>query len=231
MKTTTNKDKIVRCLLHTPSKLYVRENTEGEEPSRIISGYVVLFNVPSEPLWTDDDMDAREVIAPEALPKSFLDSQDIKMNMFHDRQLLLARSINGSGTLKYTVDEKGVAFEFGAPKTVDGDKALELVRRGDIQGCSFAFSTRYYDSDFVERQSNIDENSVNHIQYRVKAITKVYDFTLALDPYYPDTEVETRELIDALKGMEKGPSIEEAKREKALEQLRDMRHVAQCPII
>ncbi|MBO5246147.1 MAG: hypothetical protein J6B28_02680, partial [Eubacterium sp.] len=41
--------------------------------------------------------------------------------------LILARSKNGKGTLTYSVDDKGVYFEFEAPKTVDGDKALELV--------------------------------------------------------------------------------------------------------
>ena len=109
---TMNKDTIIRRCLCTPTELHVREAAEGEAPSRTITGYAILFNVPSAPLWSDEDSEAREVIAPEAVTKELLDGQDIKMTMFHNRQLILARSNKGGGTLSYTVDEKGVAFEF-----------------------------------------------------------------------------------------------------------------------
>ena len=156
-----NKSQIVRRSFSTPTELHVRE-TEGAD-SRTITGYAIMFGVPSAPLWKEENSEAREVIAPGAITKELLDGQDIKMTMFHDRQLLLARSNKGEGTLKYTVDEKGVAFEFDAPNTIDGDKALELVRRGDISGCSFAFSTPYYDEDYVERKSEVDANGFDEI--------------------------------------------------------------------
>ncbi len=232
-KTTTNKDTIVRRCLCTPTELHIREAAEGEAPSRTITGYAILFNTPSAPLWSDEDSEAREVIAPEAVTKEFLNGQDIKMTMFHDNQLILARSNRGGGTLSYNVDEKGVMFEFSAPNTVDGDKAIELVRRGDISGCSFAFTTRYYDNDFVERQSQIDANGRNHITYRVKALTGLYDFTLAANPYYQETSVEVRELAEGLK-QEQRPTPtkeEEEKREKALKQLREMRRAAKRSLI
>lgn len=231
---TMNKDTIIRRCLCTPTELHVREAAEGEAPSRTITGYAILFNVPSAPLWSDEDSEAREVIAPEAVTKELLDGQDIKMTMFHNRQLILARSNKGGGTLSYTVDEKGVAFEFDAPNTVDGDKALELVRRGDISGCSFAFTTHYYDSDFVERQSEVAPNGVNKITYRVKAVTGIYDFTLAVDPYYPDTSVEAREFAKELKREqtpEPDPKQEEEKKAKMREQLREMRHAAKSSLV
>lgn len=231
---TMNKDTIIRRCLCTPTELHVREAAEGEAPSRTITGYAILFNVPSAPLWSDEDSEAREVIAPEAVTKELLDGQDIKMTMFHNRQLILARSNKGGGTLSYTVDEKGVAFEFDAPNTVDGDKALELVRRGDISGCSFAFSTRYYDSDFVERQSKVAANGINNITYRVKAITGIFDFTLAADPYYPDTSVEAREFTDELKREQRSPKPRpqtSEQKEKALKQLREMRHAAKRSLV
>lgn len=211
----------------TPTGLHIREAAEGEEPSRTIIGYAILFNVPSAPLWSDEDSEAREMIAPEAVTKEFLDAQDIKMTMFHDNHSLLARSNKGDGTLSYTVDDKGVMFEFSAPNTVDGDKALELVRRGDISGCSFAFTTHYFDSDFVERQSKVAANGVNNITYRVKAITGIYDFTLAANPYYPDTSVEVRELTKELKREQVPATVITEDKEKALKQLREMRHAAQ----
>lgn len=226
MKKTEDTNKIIKRCLSTPNMLHVREAAEGEAPSRTITGYAILFNTPSEPLWSDDDSEAREMIAPGAVSQEFLDSQDIKMTMFHDNHLLLARSDKGEGTLTYSIDDKGVAFEFDAPNTVDGDKALELVRRGDIKGCSFAFSTRYYNRDFVERTSETAPNGTVNITYTVKSILGIYDFTLAANPYYPDTSVEARELTDKLRDdLRQAPA--KKTNEEADKQLREMRQAAQ----
>lgn len=215
-----SKDTIVNRVLHTASALRVREAKEGEAASRTITGYAILFNTPSDPMYSYDDEEAREVISPSAVTKELLDGCDIKMTMFHDRQLILARSKNGSGTLSYKVDDKGVYFEFEAPKTVDGDKALELVRRGDISGCSFAFSTHYYDSAYVQRDvQRVDGKTV--ITYTVNVITGIYDFTLTADPAYPDTNCDVRELLKELRA-----DPERMANEKIREQICEMRRTA-----
>lgn len=218
-----NKTQEVKRVLCTVSDLRVREAAEGEAQSRTITGYAILFGVPSAPLYSYDDEEAREVISAGAVTKELLDSSDIKFTMFHNRQLILARSKNGIGTLSYTVDDKGVAFEFEAPNTVDGDKALELVRRGDIAGCSFAFTTHYYDQAYVTRDVT-RENGKTVITYTVNVITGIYDMTLAADPAYPDTscEAETRELITELRAPEQ-PAVD---KEKVREQVREMRRAA-----
>lgn len=211
-------------MVHTPAELRIREAGEGEAPSRTITGYAILFNTQSAPLWSDDEEEAREVIAPEAVTRELLDGCDIKMTMFHDRQLILARSKNGTGTLTYSVDERGVAFRFDAPNTADGDKALELVRRGDISGCSFAFRTHYYDRKYVER--NVErKDGKTLITYTVRSIIGIYDFTLAADPAYPDTncEAEARELVSHLREPEEEPKKEN---EKMREQVQEMRRAA-----
>ena len=220
-----NKETVITRLLHTVSDLWVREDKEGKK-CRTITGYAILFNTPSAPMYEYDDEEVREVIAPGAVTKELLDGCDIKMTMFHDRQLILARSKNGSGTLKYTVDDKGVAFEFDAPNTVDGDKALELVSRGDIAGCSFMFSTHYYDRAYVARDVK-RENGKTIVTYTVNTITGIYDFTLAADPAYPDTncEAEARELVEELRKMEAQPATEEREK-KVREQVQEMRRAA-----
>lgn len=217
-------DEVKRVLLTAASDLRVREAAEGEAQSRTITGYAILFNVPSAPLWTDEDSEAREVIAPEAITKEVLDGCDIKFTMFHDRQLILARSKNGAGTLTYVVDEKGVKFEFDAPNTADGDKALELVRRGDLSGCSFAFTTHYWNKDFVERTAKV-VNGFTEVTYTVKAVTGVYDFTLAADPAYPDTSVDAREFTAELRKTAE-PTEPEPNQELIREQVQAMRRAA-----
>ena len=115
--------------------VHLREAPEGQE-SRTIEGYAILFNTPSAVLWSEEDgkIEAREIIAPEAVTRELLDASDIKFTLFHDRQLILSRSKQGHGTLSYDIDERGVKFSFEAPHTADGDKAVELVRRGDLAG-------------------------------------------------------------------------------------------------
>lgn len=208
-------------MLHTVSELHVREAAEGVE-SRTITGYAILFNTPSAPLYMSEDEEVREVIAPGAVTMELLDGSDIKMTMFHDRKLILARSKNGKGTLKYGIDDKGVYFEFDAPKTADGDKALELVRRGDIAGCSFAFTTYYYDNKYVACDLQRMDGKT-YITYTVNVITGIYDFTLAADPAYPDTtcEAEARELVKELRA-----AGDPKQCERVREQVREMRCAA-----
>ena len=231
MTTKKNKDTVVRRTMRTEAAdLRVRE-AEGDAPSRTITGYAILFNTPSAPLWSDEDSEAREVIAPEAITKELLDGCDIKFTMYHDRQLILGRSNKGTGTLEYFVDEKGVGFNLELPKSPNGDEALELVSRGDISGCSFAFSTHYWDDDFVERKSEVVDGFA-HITYRVKVITGVYDFTLAADPAYPDTSVEAREFTTGLREVEKpAPADGKTDNEKMREQVREMRRAASQKIL
>lgn len=217
---------IKRTLRVESAGLHVRE-AEGGEPSRTITGYAILFNTPSEPLWSDEDSEAREVIAPESITKELLDGCDIKFTMYHDRQLILGRSNKGAGTLSYFVDERGVGFNLELPDSPNGDEALSAVRRGDISGCSFAFTTRYWDSDFVERTANI-VNGKSLVTYTVKAVTGVYDFTLAADPAYPETSVEARELVKGLREYpDEAPAADLA---KVREQVRQMRQAAKLTL-
>ena len=146
------------------------------------------------------------------------------MTMFHDRQLILARSKGGKGTLSYTVTDEGVDFESEAPRTVDGDKALELVRRGDIAGCSFAFSTYYYDENYVSRSKSIDERGRTVVTITVRKVLGIYDFTLAADPAYPQTSVDLREAAVPV-------SLHEPDTEAVKAQISAMRDAARGPLL
>ena len=111
---------------------------------------------------------------------------DIKMTMYHNREKILARSRNGEGTLKMRVDEVGVHYEFEAPNTVDGDTAIELVKRGDLNGSSFIFWVGV--NDFT-REKGKDGIYI----HRIKNIRKIADMTIAADPAYEETTVSARE--------------------------------------
>lgn len=179
----------IRRVINNNASLQVREQ-DGKPPR--LTGYAIVFGTASLPLYSDADETIREVIAPEAVTRELLDRSDIVMTMFHNDSLILARSAAGKGTLSYSIDEHGVKFDFEPPQTEDGKKAVELVKRGDIAGCSFAFSTDYSDCQSVER-STTSEGGKRITTYTVRKITGLYDFTLTPHPAYPATSVEARE--------------------------------------
>ena len=190
-----------------PCKLAVRElapDAEGE--SRTIVGTAIVFNAESEVL---DDWGERfrEIIRPEACTMEFLNSQDIKMNMLHDRALTIARCNKGEGSLRLSVDEKGVNFEFEAPKCDIGDRCLEMVKRGDYSGCSFEFWPGEYDKI-------VDGNDVTIIHNRFEFISAL---TIGMDPAYRQTTVNVRELEETKRENEPDAEEEERKRKEAEE--------------
>ena len=176
--------------------LRIREDAEGK-PTRIIEGYALKFGVRSRLLCDWCDL-YYEVLEPGSVTKSMLDKQDIKLTMFHDRQLILARSKKGKGTLSYEVNETGVLFRAELPATADGDKAWELIGRGDITGCSFIYSTdESPESGNVTYEYLTEDKDGSTIMLRhVNKIENVYDFTVTPDPAYEQTNVTRREAVD-----------------------------------
>ena len=207
------------------SGLRIREATDGAE-SRTIEGYALKFGVRRR-LLCDWWNNYYEVLEPGCGTREMLDKQDIKLTMFHDRQLVLARSNKGNGTLSYEVDKVGVKFWAEMPHTVDGDKALELVSRGDIAGCSFIYSTDEGDSENAVSYERLDEkgdDGEDILLRHVKRIDNVYDFTITTDPAYEQTDVSKREVEAAGIKFEQQPKpkqIDESKKRKRINEVRE----------
>lgn len=155
-------------------------NAAGE--SRTIVGTAIVFNAESEVLddWGDK---FREVILPEAATMEFLNTQDIKMNLLHERELTIARCNKGKGNMRLSVDEEGVHFEFDAPKCDIGDRAIELVKTGVYSGCSFEFWPQDYE---VEERG--EEVLLKHKKFRA-----IEALTIGMSPAYKQTSVSARE--------------------------------------
>lgn len=178
------------------SGLHLREGGNEGGESRTIEGYALRFGVRSQLLCEWGDV-FYEILEPGCVTRDMLDTQDIRLTMFHNRQIILARSKQGKGTLHYEVDGEGVRFWADMPHTADGDKALELVQRGDIDGCSFIYSTDEDDTMNAVSYERTDEktDSGRSIFIRhVKRIDAVYDFTVTPDPAYAETSITRREV-------------------------------------
>lgn len=170
-------------------QLAVRETEGGQAgDSRTITGRAIVFNAESEML---DDWGERfrEVILPEAVTMEFLNTQDVKMNMLHERELTVARCNKGVGSMRMAVDEQGVTFEFEAPKCDIGDRCLEMVRRGDYSGCSFEFYPKDYEVERTKGADGKDEVVIRH-----KSFEFLSALTIGMDPAYRQTSVNAREM-------------------------------------
>lgn len=153
---------------------------EGEE-SRHVEGYAMLFDVESEYLGF------YEVIERGAITQELVDSCDIFATFNHDTNKIFARSNKGEGSLKLTVDDKGLKYEFEAPHTALGDELLEYLKRGDINKSSFAFSIDPNDDNAETWESK------DGVYFRtIHKIKELYDCSPVWQPAYSATSVSKR---------------------------------------
>ncbi len=143
----------------------------------IVSGYAARFNEQSEVLWG-----FREVILPGAF-KDALEAPDIRALFNHDPSQIVARTKNN--TLRVWEDEKGLRYEFRPNmKTAAGRDLVELLRRGDVDQSSFAFSM----------EGGIEEwdHTGNMPIRKLIKIPRLYDVSPVTYPAYPSTSVGVR---------------------------------------
>lgn len=168
---------------HIDSRISFRA-TDGEEDSRYIEGYALLFDTRSQDLGG-----FVETIAPGALD-GVLERSDVLALLNHDMARgVLARSRKGQGSLTLEVDSKGLLYRFEAPNTALGDELLEGVRRGDISQSSFAFT--------VEDEKWDKEEDGRYVR-TILRFSELFDVSPVYHPAYLETSVDTRGL-DAFK--------------------------------
>lgn len=179
------------------NNIEIRSFTISEaDESRHITGYSVVFNELSRDLGG-----FREIISPSAITRELIERSDVVMNYAHDDNLILARSNNGVGTLKLSLDDHGLQFDFDMPNSPIGDQVLESIRRGDITTCSFAFTL---DPD-NERCETWERDDTNGIVRTINEISGLYDCAIVTHAAYPTTSVSARSLekINELNNMTK----------------------------
>jgi phage head maturation protease len=86
------------------------------------------------------------------------------------------------------------------PNTNNDNDVLELMKRGDITGMSFAFQDDYQDSEngvSYERTNETHDGKEVWVRH-VKRITGLYHVSIVTSPAYQQTSVGTREASDAI---------------------------------
>lgn len=177
-----------REIRNVDSELSYREATTEEAAEGIlgtISGRAIVFESESEILDEGGQL-FREVITREAITQEWVDTQDVKINMLHNRELTFGRSKRGkSGNARIMVREDGVYFEVDIPNCDLGIRVRELSKAGVYDGCSFEFIPDKY--EVIEREGRIPQ--VRHTKFR-----GLYALTCGMDPAYKQTTLSAREL-------------------------------------
>ena len=213
--------------------LQLREPQEGQTESRTIEGTPIVFGVRSVNLtpWSET-REVYEVLEPGCITNDLLQRSDVILNLNHSNMVpdVLGRCRNGNGTLSLELRENKVTCRCELPHTNNADDTLELMKRGDITGMSFAFSDDYQDSENGVSYERTDEKTADGKEVwlrHVKRMTGIYDVSIVTHPAYEQTNVGTREVsdeidkaIDAQLKREQGEAPEEkqAREERELEE-------------
>lgn len=135
----------------------------------VVIGHAAVFNTLSEDLGG-----FREMIKPGAFDE-VLDN-DVRAYFNHDPNYLLGRT--SAGTLRLSVDDKGLRYELDVPDTTAGRDLKENMRVGNITQSSFAF-TIGRDGDTWERGENGKDMRV------INKVDRLWDVSPVSIPAYP----------------------------------------------
>lgn len=183
--------------------LHVREAGEGQADSRRVDGRPIIFGVRSRNLtpWSDERV-VYEVLEPGCIAPDLIQRSDIIFNINHSTKVtdILGRRRNGQGTLDLQLRESFVESSCDLPKTNCANDTLELIKRGDISGMSFAFRDDYEDTEngvSYERTNETIDGKVVWVRH-VKRITELHDVAIVTNPAYEQTSVALREMGDSI---------------------------------
>lgn len=180
--------------------LQLREPQEGEQESREIVGMPIVYGVRSVNLtpWSEE-REVYEVLEPGFITQELLERSDVILNLNHSNLVpdVLGRYRNSErDTLSLQLLQQGMSCRCSLPHTGNASDTLELMRRGDIDGMSFAFNDDPHDRESVtyERTNERSADGKKEIWIRrVRKATGFFDVAIVTHPAYRQTSVATRE--------------------------------------
>ncbi|MEY8559594.1 HK97 family phage prohead protease [Jeotgalicoccus halotolerans] len=168
-----------------------------EENKLIVEGYALRFEETTV-LWTDEfGNEYKEVIKRGALDRADLSDVPFKYNHSNET-MIMARTRNN--TLQLTIDEFGLFIRAELADTTTGNDLYKLIKRGDIDKMSFAFTVL---EDTYDRDSRT--RSINKID-------KLFDVAAVDLPAYDGTSINARSFFELER--EKEEALERAEAEK-----------------
>lgn len=150
----------------------------GEQQELIVEGFAATFNQPTV-LFEYDGLEYKEQIDDRAFDDA--DMSDVIFNYNHSGKVV-ARTRNG--TLKLSVEKKGLKMTARLDGTEEGRRLYEEIRGGYIDRMSYAYSVNEAAYDTENRMRT------------VRKIKKLYDVSAVDIPAYDSTSISTRSILD-----------------------------------
>lgn len=177
---------------------------QNEENGTYIEGVPIVFDKKC-------DMGCfEEYISRDALSKT--DLKDVRFLVNHNTEMTpLARSRNNNknSTMQMEVKEDGmhIRVNLDTENNTDAKNLYSAIKRGDVSGMSFMFSTR------GQKWENLTSD---YPKRTITDIEKVYEVSAVTFPAYEDTSIKARSslaLENARKELESARAEEKAKAE------------------
>lgn len=156
-------------------RVEIRAAKDGEE-SRTVTGYGAVINS-----WSKNLGGFKERIVDGALDGTKKKDADIRALVGHELNQIVGRT--KSGTMKTTLDKKGLLTEVDVVRNYIGDGLLESITRGDVDGMSVGF--RILDDHWRVEDDELVRDVLS---------AEVIEVSYTAFPAYPETSAQVRSL-------------------------------------
>lgn len=174
-----------------------------DENKQLVEGYAAVFNQRAL-IWESEWSGWKYM---EVIDRNAFDGADMSDTVFKynhgDIAMVLARASNN--TLTMNTDDKGLRISADIIDTNNGTDVYKLIKRGDLNKMSFAFTVKN------ERSESDRENKI--YTRTITAFDKIYDVAVVDFPAYDGTSIQARSK-EYFVDLEKG--LQEEKRRKKL---------------
>lgn len=156
----------------------MEKRAEGDSDKNTIQGMAALFNkVTRIGNWFDE----------EILPGAFDDvmNDDVRCLFNHNPNYVLARSVDGKGSLKLELTAEGLQYSYDTPNRTYAKDLEDAIETGDVSGSSFAF--RIKEQKWIQRKDDVELRQIIKFE-------KLLDVAPVTFPAYPDASVGKRSL-------------------------------------
>ncbi|MDH5083513.1 HK97 family phage prohead protease [Clostridium perfringens] len=184
--------KEIRKFIVTDLETRTLEDTE----EKVISGYINKFNTRSQ------YMGFYEEVAKGAFDKTLADGHNIYAMYNHNSDMILGST--RSGSLKLNTDNIGLHFELRInPNISYASDIAELVKSGDLEGCSFGFWVT--DDEWTYTEDKIDLRIIKELE--------LIEVTITPFPAYLDSEASCRSFDLHNEEVEKAKELRDLEKE------------------
>ena len=177
--------------------------SENEENKQLVEGYAAVFNQRTL-IWESEWSGWKYM---EVIDRNAFDGADMSDTVFKynhgDIAMVLARASNN--TLTMNTDDKGLRISADIIDTNNGTDVYKLIKRGDLNKMSFAFTVKNECSE-SDRENKIYTRTIT-------AFDKIYDVAVVDFPAYDGTSIQARSK-EYFVNLEK--DLQEEKRRKKL---------------